>query len=280
MQLTDIAIKKYFFWFSILLIVLFTFLGAAKTGALPFPIRLFHWTLHIGLLVPLLITIHLALQSSFIFDRINDWIKLLISGLLASLAFLPFALGIDYLLGLDDWSQATHPEAIRKILTEEALGMFPPVLLVWTAMNAPQLLKLNFSRSLPSTVDESKAPDFNGTSSGVEIESSGKFIDKFSGQIGIDVVYLMAELHYVRVVTPNSDALILHNLKDAIEEIGAILPGIQTHRSFWVAARYIDSIKERNGQTFLMLKTGNQVPVSRRRLAEVKAFVIENPLLP
>ena len=280
MQLTDITIRKYFFWFSFLLIILFTLLGAVGTGSLPFAMRLLSWTFHVGLLVPLLIMIHLGLQRSFLFDRINDWIKLLISGLLGSLAFLPFALGIDYLLGLDDWSGATHPDAIRAIITEEVLGMFPPVLLVWTAMNAPQLLKLNFSSSAASTVADSNAPDFSGNPSGVSSESGGDFIGKFSGQIGTDIIYIMAELHYVRVVTTNGDALILHNLKDAIEEIGSIVPGIQTHRSYWVAARHIDAFKERNGQSFLLLKSGKQVPVSRRKLAEVKAFVKDNTLRP
>jgi DNA-binding LytR/AlgR family response regulator len=48
------------------------------------------------------------------------------------------------------------------------------------------------------------------------------------------------------VVTLKGQMLILHNLKDANSELPVDLIGIQTHRSFWVNIKYIDSIIEKN----------------------------------
>jgi DNA-binding LytR/AlgR family response regulator len=86
----------------------------------------------------------------------------------------------------------------------------------------------------------------------------------------------MSELHYIRVVTLKGQMLILHNLKDAISELPLDLIGIQTHRSFWVNIKYVDSTMVKKLQNFLMLSNGNSIPVSRRRLRLVKDFLEKN----
>jgi len=108
--------------------------------------------------------------------------------------------------------------------------------------------------------------------------SKNEFLAKFSSEIGTDIIYLMSELHYIRVVTLKGEMLILHNLKDAISELPLDLIGIQTHRSFWVNKKYINSIEEKKLQKFLMLSNGRSIPVSRRRLSSVKKFLKKNIL--
>jgi DNA-binding LytR/AlgR family response regulator len=108
--------------------------------------------------------------------------------------------------------------------------------------------------------------------------SKNEFLAKFYSEIGTDIIYLMSELHYIRVVTLKGEMLILHNLKDAISELPLDLIGIQTHRSFWVNRKYIISIEEKKLQNFLMLSNGRSVPVSRRRLSSVKKFLKKNIL--
>lgn len=240
--------------------------------------RLLIWTLQISILVPSLIAFHIALQQSTIFDRLNDWLKIIFSGIMGSVFFLPFALGIDYVIGLDDWSQIQTWTQAQDIILEEMGGIFAPVLLTWAGMNAPRILQFNFSNPPLNKPFEEITPDVtadeaNDATSG----SAGEFIAKFSKLIGTEIIYMMSELHYVRVVTSKGEALVLHNLKDAIAELPSEYSGIQTHRSYWAASKHIESMKEKNGQTSLVLSIGKIIPVSRRKLGEVKAFLTKQP---
>lgn len=240
--------------------------------------RLLIWTLQIGFLVPSLILFHMGLQQNRFFYRLNDWLKILLSGLLGCLLFLPFALGLDYIMGLDDWSQVNNLAQAKEIVFEEIGGVFAPVLLTWAGMNAPRILQLNFSNATSSQPVKTIPPDVstdeaNDTTS----PSDSEFISKFSKLIGADIIYMMSELHYVRVVTSKGETLVLHNLKDAIAELPSDYSGIQTHRSYWAASSHIISLKEKNGQTSLILSGDKTIPVSRRKLGEVKAFLTKQP---
>jgi hypothetical protein len=278
MIINDISTKKYFFWFSVILILLFTFLEPAGTSGSSFLIRLLIWALQIGFLVPCLILFHVRLQQSPFFDRLNDWLKILLSGLLGCLVFLPFSLGIDYVMGLDDWSQVESFAQAQEIIFEEIGGVFAPVLLTWAGMNAPRILQLNFSSATLSQPAETARPDVTiDKPADPTSQSKGEFITKFAKLIGTDVIYMMSELHYVRVVTSKGETLVLHNLKDAIAQLPTEYSGIQTHRSYWAASKHIESIKEKNGQSSVVLSMDKTIPVSRRKLAEVREFLATQP---
>jgi hypothetical protein len=282
MIINDISTKKYFFWFSVILILLFSFLEPAGTSGSSFLMRLFIWTLQIGFLVPCLILFHVGLQQSPFFDRLNDWLKILLSGLLGCLLFLPFALGLDYVMGLDDWSQVKNFAQAQDIVLEEIGGVFAPVLLTWAGMNAPRILQLNFSNATLSQPIEITSSSVTTDIPVGEKERDlsrceGEFLAKFAKLIGTDIIYMMSELHYVRVVTIKGETLVLHNLKDAIAQLPSEYVGIQTHRSYWAASKHIESIKEKNGHTGLALSRGKTIPVSRRKLAEVKEFLAKQP---
>jgi DNA-binding LytR/AlgR family response regulator len=278
MIINDISTKKYFFWFSFVLILLFTFLEPAGTSEASFFERLFIWTLQISILVPSLIAFHIALQQSTIFERLNDWLKILLSGLLGCIFFLPFSLGLDYVMELDDWSQIQTLTQAQNIIFEEMGGVFAPVLLTWAGMNAPRILQLDFSNVPLSQPVEAIPPNVTADEANdATPPSESEFIAKFSKLIGTDIIYMMSELHYVRVVTSKGETLVLHNLKDAIAELSSAYNGIQTHRSYWAALKHIDSMKEKKGQSSLALSIGKTIPVSRRKLSEVKAFLAKQP---
>lgn len=241
-------------------------------------IRLLIWTLQIGFLVPCLILFHVGLQQSPFFDRLNDWLKILLSGLLGCLVFLPFSLGIDYVMGLDDWSQVESFTQAQEIIFEEIGGVFAPVLLTWAGMNAPRILQLNFSSTTLVQPDETARPDVTiDKPADPTSQSKGEFITKFAKLIGTDIIYMMSELHYVRVVTSRGETLVLHNLKDAIAQLPTEYSGILTHRSYWAASKHIESIKEKNGQSSVVLSMDKTIPVSRRKLAEVREFLATQP---
>jgi hypothetical protein len=88
--------------------------------------------------------------------------------------------------------------------------------------------------------------------------------------LGLDFVSLRAEDHYVRVVTERGNALIRYRFSDALGEVRG-LPGIQVHRSHWVAVRAIERVRSDGKGYRLTLHDGSEVPVSRSNVGVLKA---------
>ena len=65
------------------------------------------------------------------------------------------------------------------------------------------------------------------------------------------------------------ETMILMRLADAIRELSA-LPGMQTHRSWWVAKQGLGDTARGDGKVMLKLKSGAEAPVSRTYLKAVK----------
>lgn len=84
-----------------------------------------------------------------------------------------------------------------------------------------------------------------------------------------DVYALSSEDHYVRLHTSAGDDLILMRLTDAIREISP-LPGLRTHRSWWVAESGVDKLSRDNGKLSIQLKNGLTAPVSRARAKDIR----------
>jgi len=79
-----------------------------------------------------------------------------------------------------------------------------------------------------------------------------------------------AEDHYLRVHTDAGDELITARFGDALQELAG-WPGFRTHRSWWVAACAIETVKWSRGRGELRLTTGMVVPVSRSQAQALKA---------
>lgn len=79
-----------------------------------------------------------------------------------------------------------------------------------------------------------------------------------------------SEDHYLRVHTDLGQELILMRLADALKELSE-MPGLQTHRSWWVALDGVTDSRRENNKTILILKSGTEAPVSRGRLQATKA---------
>ena len=84
------------------------------------------------------------------------------------------------------------------------------------------------------------------------------------------LVALSGEDHYVQVVTTKGQHMLLLRLGDAIRE-AAPLPGLQVHRSHWVALDQIAAVRRSASGASLTLTTGDLVPVSRRFLPALRA---------
>ena len=93
--------------------------------------------------------------------------------------------------------------------------------------------------------------------------------DQLPSEIGINILSMHAEDHYLRIVTDKGEALILMRLRDAIASMGEDA-GIQTHRSHWVSATSTPVMIKQNGKPALELRDGRTVPVSRHYLSAVR----------
>ncbi len=68
--------------------------------------------------------------------------------------------------------------------------------------------------------------------------------------------------HYVEVETAKGATLILLRFSDALEELGGA-DGLQVHRSHWGAKDAVESARRDGSRLYLMLKSGQEIPVSR-----------------
>jgi hypothetical protein len=80
---------------------------------------------------------------------------------------------------------------------------------------------------------------------------------------------LIVEDHYVDIVTDKGKTLVLMRLADAIRE-AAPIPGLQIHRSHWVALAAVAKATRSEGRVSLELSNGLRLPVSRGYMQAVK----------
>jgi hypothetical protein len=83
------------------------------------------------------------------------------------------------------------------------------------------------------------------------------------------LVALSVSDHYVEVRTEKGKSLLLMRLSDAIRET-APTPGLQIHRSHWVALDAVRQVRRSGGKVSVELVTGESLPVSRGFLPAVK----------
>ncbi|MCV3764778.1 LytTR family DNA-binding domain-containing protein [Rhizobium sp. TRM95796] len=80
---------------------------------------------------------------------------------------------------------------------------------------------------------------------------------------------LSVQDHYTDVVTSRGRELILLRFSDAIRETGAT-PGLQVHRSHWVADDVVRRLSRGPNRLTLELTDGSEIPVSRTYAADVR----------
>lgn len=89
-----------------------------------------------------------------------------------------------------------------------------------------------------------------------------------------EIYRLTVRDHSVDVVTSEGTFTIRSRFTDAIAEMEPV-PGHCTHRSHWVVDSTIVGVKKEAGKTYLRLRNGDQVPVSRK----YKQHLVDDGLL-
>lgn len=288
-QLKNTFTWRYFLWITVFLTVLFSFLNPAATTGASFLARLILWFFQVGLAFCALIATHIGLQKSSHFNSLGPWLKTILSGILGSLIFTPFAMAIDIVGGLDEWEGFSDLSVLFFFVLDESSSLVGPITIIWIAVNAPRIMQLNFEQieaannirneSVEASISESTkeiAQEIQDHSDdeiqAAEQQEGPTFFSLLPEDIGRDIIYLKSELHYLRVVSTTGDSLILFNLRDAINQIGARINGIQTHRSFWVARDHHQAIVRKKGQSYVRTTQDFLVPISRRNITAVKKY--------
>ena len=83
---------------------------------------------------------------------------------------------------------------------------------------------------------------------------------------------LAAEGNYVRVYTEKGDDIVLSTFDEAVSAVSGI-PGVRTHRSWWVAESEIQQITKTGSSFEVQLKSGLKIPLSRRRRRAIEPIV-------
>ncbi|NNU16702.1 LytTR family transcriptional regulator [Parvularcula sp. ZS-1/3] len=90
------------------------------------------------------------------------------------------------------------------------------------------------------------------------------------------LIALKAEDHYLRVFTSSGEDLIHMSLADALRALEGY-PGVQTHRSWWVSLSDPAEIEPAANWETIAAANGLEIPVSRRRKADVRRLVEAAP---
>ncbi|GGW66262.1 LytTR family DNA-binding domain-containing protein [Alishewanella tabrizica] len=265
----DVSPIRYFLSIALILALLFALIDNSHN--LPFWLQLLLWLYQSFIPMAFMLLSHKSLAHFDFFQSLNPWLKLLLSGLVGALCFVPLALAIDLLLALEDMPR--NLISWTTAISHEISGVVPPVVMCWLAINAPWVM--GFKMIIPN----SKLPVVN-SSQPITSETNIALIHNTPDPLQAllpankqgELLYLKSELHYLLVVTEVGQTLILANLKDAIS-LCTHQEGIQPHRSYWVNKKAIKALRKTGREGCLLLHNADEIPVSRNKLNLVKAFL-------
>lgn len=95
------------------------------------------------------------------------------------------------------------------------------------------------------------------------------FLKRLPTEIGKELICFVMEDHYLRVYTSEGEHLLLHRMKDALEELKDY-NGTQVHRSWWIAIDKVKKVKKETRKAKITMINGVEVPVSQKYLPQIK----------
>ena len=218
---------------------------------------------------------------------------LLVSCLLATLLFVPASLSIDVLFSLTE----TEPFGFRQIVEEWAVSALPVFsacmiasLPAWLSMSEPApLVRAPAPAPVAQPVVEAVKDPARDPSVAVPVTSASAIPAEpsvgtqdvsrnmpseppESGLLPVavrgGVLRATADLQYVHLHSPEGMTTVPGPMHRVIALLGD--QGLEVRRGEWIADRHVKQVKSVRGRWVVLLKDGQQVTVSRRRLAEVK----------
>ena len=237
------------------------------------------WALQIGVGLTILQTILYLMSRVDLKGRMPLWSLVAISGLCGSVVLAPiyWLIGEGLMQQFMGFAETIDTDELRSVertlgwaaLVEEWLDISGPVIAGWALISWPRLQgllpplvqKTNWSVDEP-LVALSQEPKV------IEV-SVRSWREALPRELGDDVIAVKSELQYLRVWTNRGAALVLGSLQEVEDEEGST--GMRIHRSWWVHARHVRTVRRRGEAAICELSDGREVPISRRRKADAMA---------
>jgi hypothetical protein len=237
------------------------------------------WALQIGVGLTILQTILYLMSRVDSKGRMPLWSLVAMSGLCGSVVLAPiyWLIGEGLMQQFMGFAETIDTDELRSVertlgwaaLVEEWLDISGPVIAGWALISWPRLQgllpplvqKTNWSVDEP-LVALSQEPKV------IEV-SVRSWREALPKELGDDVMAVKSELQYLRVWTNRGAALVLGSLQEVEDEEGSA--GMRIHRSWWVHARHVRTVRRRGEAAICELSDGREVPISRRRKADAMA---------
>lgn len=237
------------------------------------------WALQIGVGLTILQTILYLMSRVDSKGRMPLWSLVAMSGLCGSVVLAPiyWLIGEGLMQQFMGFAETIDTDELRSVertlgwaaLVEEWLEISGPVIAGWALISWPRLQgllpplvqKTNWSVDEP-LVALSQEPKV------IEV-SVRSWREALPRELGDDVIAVKSELQYLRVWTNRGAALVLGSLQEVEDEEGSA--GMRVHRSWWVHARHVRTVRRRGEAAICELSDGREVPISRRRKADAMA---------
>lgn len=237
------------------------------------------WALQIGVGLTIFQTILYLMSRVDSKGRMPLWSLVAMSGLCGSVVLAPiyWLIGEGLMQQFMGFAETIDTDELRSVertlgwaaLVEEWLDISGPVIAGWALISWPRLQgllpplvqKTNWSVDEP-LVALSQEPKV------IEV-SVRSWREALPRELGDDVIAVKSELQYLRVWTNRGAALVLGSLQEVEDEEGSA--GMRIHRSWWVHARHVRTVRRRGEAAICELSDGREVPISRRRKADAVA---------
>lgn len=237
------------------------------------------WALQIGVGLTILQTILYLMSRVDSKGRMPLWSLVAMSGLCGSVVLAPiyWLIGEGLMQQFMGFAETIDTDELRSVertlgwaaLVEEWLEISGPVIAGWALISWPRLQGLlpPLVQKTNRSVDEPLAA-LSQEPKVIEV-SVRSWREALPKELGDDVMAVKSELQYLRVWTTRGAALVLGSLQEVEDEEGSA--GIRVHRSWWVHARHVRTVRRRGEAAICELSDGREVPISRRRKADAMA---------
>ena len=199
-------------------------------------------------------------------DRLSRAL-LVISSFVATLLFVPASLVIDLLFWMPDTDAAWLWMIIEEWLVS-ALPVFSSCLIAslpaWLSAEAPSE-SIETPSPKPEHVAEAAAAEEPEMPKNSSEDSADRLLPLV---IRGGVLRVTADLQYVHILSPEGVSTVPGPMRRITDRLSD--EGMEVRRGEWIADRHVKQAKCVRGRWVILLKDGQQVSVSRRRLADVK----------
>lgn len=244
----------------------------------PFVWMALFWALQIGVGLAALQCALFLITRVDRFQQLPLWVVVIASGIAGSIFLSPLywligeglmeqILGFPVRVDADGAVEVSLTFGIPAILNE-FVDIVGPITAAWALISWPRLQRL-----VPPLLNTPLATSTESIPIVTSLPEQSSALLKpawrvtLPSELGGELIAVGSELQYLRVWTTRGSALVLGSLQQVEEAEGP--NGIRTHRSWWVNAQHVLRTRVQGDGTVCELSNGLQVPVSRRRKADV-----------